>query len=248
MSSPRPTTPALSSPNADVSLTPVEVSPESIKPYPKAPPRSKKKGKKAGRAMSYTDEAEDMEVVRQKHLKRLKKLQQKGKRGRPRKTPLVTETSRGKSKGQAKRGRPRKNISSEEEEDMQIELQDSTEYSDEIQEDVNIENSPFQDKEPDVGDYILVPFKRDGGRFVAEILHYVCQVITCEGNILSVKYLRLSAKFGMEDTFYFPNIEDEGDIEKGKVIGVLKPPIVGATKRLQNIVRFSVPIVGYNLR
>ena len=39
-----------------------------------------------------------------------------------------------------------------------------------------------------------------------------------------------------------------GKKKKDSVVGVLKAPIAGATKRLKKIVKLPVPLQGYNLR
>ena len=110
------------------------------------------------------------------------------------------------------------------------------------------EPSPFEDKVPEVGDYVLLDLEVEDGRFAGERVNYVGKVVSVECDVLNINYLRLSAKFGKEDTFYFPNCEDKREESKARVVGVLKAPIVGATKRLQNIIKFTVPLQGYNLR
>ena len=86
------------------------------------------------------------------------------------------------------------------------------------------------------------------GRFAGEKVNYVGKVAAVEGNVLTIHYLRVSSKFGLDDTFHFPNCVDQREESKNRVVGVLKAPVVGATKRLQNIVKFAVALHGYNLR
>ena len=229
-----------SAPNPTPAVDKDNIPVTTVKEFPKSAPRpSSSKGKRKGRAGTMTDNSVEQVEIREKHRKRMCKLARKGIRGRPRK--VSTEV------------RPQANESSEEEgQNVNVSFQDSSEYSEEEPEQQgNFEQpSPFQEKVPEVGDYVLMDLELEGGRFAGERVHYVGKVVGIESDVLTINYLRLSAKFGNLErpTFYFPDEEDKREEHKDSVVGVLKTPVAGATKRLKKIVKFDVPLLGYSLR
>ena len=211
----------------------LDVTPESIRPYPKAPERPPARGRKRVKACILTENEEAIEMLREKEERRRKKEEKKGtkqSRGRPRKKQVVIQDSE-----------------EENEEEVPMTLDDSSEYSDEFEEP---DESPlFQEREARVGDFVLVELVIEAGRFVGEKIHYVAKVLdrSEESGLLSVSYLRLSGKYGMNDTFYFPVIEDVGEVTTEMVMGVLHEPEKGRTQRLSNIVTFSCKFDGYKI-
>ena len=107
----------------------------------------------------------------------------------------------------------------------------------------------FQDKEGAIGDFILVELELEEGRNIGQKIHFVSKIekILKGENSYEVIYVRLSTKSGSNDTFVFPHVEDRGSVSKDKVIGVLKDPMKGETKRLSNIIRFNRSFSNYNI-
>ena len=167
------------------------------------------------------------------------------------------EKKKRKSEGKGKRGRPKKSRpvndlhdSSEDEQGMQpVQLDDSSEYSDEAPErDEVLPASDFINKEPEVDDFVLVELKASEGRFAGNRpLHYVGQVQELLANSrLRVHYLRLTSRCGSWANFHFPERVDESEVDWELVKGVLGKPHTGATKRLRGLFRFP-QLASYNL-
>ena len=131
-----------------------------------------------------------------------------------------------------------------------MQLDDSSEYSDEVEEVEDVSApTPFQQKEIEEGDFILVELELEEGRNVGTKVHYVGKVLTSEDSgEYNVSFLRMSGKFGVNDTFYFPIIPDEMGVKKEQILGVLFEPSKGKTQRLSNILKFAIPLHNYNLR
>ena len=131
-----------------------------------------------------------------------------------------------------------------------MQLNDSSEYSDEVLEEEDVTApTPFQQKEIEEGDFILVELRMEEGRNVGAKLHYVGKVLAIDDSgEYNVSFLRMSGKFGVNDTFYFPIIEDEMAVKKEEILGVLFEPSKGKTQRLSNILKFDIPLLDYNLR
>ena len=176
-------------------------------------------------------------MLREKDEKRRKKEEKKTNkpsRGRPRQKQVATHTSE----------------EEEEDEDAVIlRFDDSSEYSDEFEEFEDEAPSIFQDRQAIVGDFVLVELELEEGRNAGEKIHYVAKVLgwSEESEQFSVSYLRLSGKYGINDTFYFPVIEDIGEVTKEKVLGVLYEPEKGRTQRLSNILKFPCAFDKYKM-
>ena len=231
--------PSLASPGPSLASpgeAPLDVTPESIRPFPKAPPRSAGRGRKRVRACILTENEEAITMLREKDEKRKKKEEKKTtttRRGRPRQRKVVARDS-----------------SEEEEEDhATLELDDSSEYSDEVEDNDDQAPSPFQDRQAAVGDFVLVELELEEGRNAGAKVHYVAKVLSVseESEEISVSYLRMSGKYGVCDTFYFPIIEDTGDVGRDKVLGVLCEPVKGRTQRLSNILKFPLPFHNFDM-
>ena len=202
------TGPVLSSPTPAPNPTPVldknNIEVTTVKQLPKsAVPRDGSKGRKRGRAGTMTDDSVEQVQIREKHRKRVCKQARKGIRGRPRK--VSTEV------------RPQEKDSSEDEEqNLNVSFQDSSEYSEEEpeQQENFEEPSPFQGKVPEVGDYLLLELELEDGRFAGERVNYVGKVENVQCDVLYINYLRLSGKFGKDDTFYFPDSVDNREEKK----------------------------------
>ena len=137
--------------------------------------------------------------------------------------------------------------SSEDDDDpAPIPLADSSEYSEEVEEDLN-SPYPFVDKEPEVGDFVLVELQLQEGRFVGTNVHYVGKILAVgEHGRFSVSFLRVSSVF-LRDSFRFPIIEDISEVDRSCCKGVLAT-VTGNTQRLSNIVRILPPLHSFNIR
>ena len=122
---------------------------------------------------------------------------------------------------------------------MPLQFDDSSEYSDEVEEDHNAPY-PFADKEPEAGDLILVELELEEGRNVGAKVNYVGKVLVVEENGgFRVSFLRMTSSF-YRDTFRFPIIEDISEVSQDRCKGVLMP-LKGSTKRLSSIIKISPP-------
>ena len=242
--------PALSSSGAGPSFAtePLDLSPESIRPFPKGQPRSVQPKRKKIRSCILTENTEAIELLKEKDKKRrIKKAKQEER--------LLREKEMKEKMKQKKVNRPKKRSlqeeSSEEDEVGLAEpiLDDSSEYSteQEIEEEEEENTCPFQEKIPEVNDYILVELLVEEGVNKGSPLHYVAKVIGVEENYqYRVIYLRHSK--GKEGSFIFPHIEDEGLIGGDNIKGVLMDPEQPQTKRLANYIKFNMTLEEYNIR
>ena len=176
-------------------------------------------------------------MLREKHEKKKKREEKKN-------------TSKSRPTAKQKQRQMDTHISSEEdEEETVMQLDDSSEYSEEFEALDDEAPSLFEDRQPVIGDFVLVELELEEGRNAGDKVHYVAKVLRVpeESGEFSVSYLRQSGKFGINDTFYFPHIEDIGDVSSEKVLGVLKEPVKGRTQRLSNILKFPFPFDKYNM-
>ena len=135
-----------------------------------------------------TENEEAIEMLRMKDEKKRRKEEKKTtSRTRPRQRQVVTHNS------------------SEEEDEVIMQLDDSSEYSDEFEGNENEAPSIFQDRQAIVGDFVLVELELEEGRNAGDKVHYVGKVMSVseESGEFSVSYLRLSGKYGINDTFLF---------------------------------------------
>ena len=213
----------------------VGVTPESVRPYPKAKPRTSGRGRKRQYASLMTEDPEVYADMKEKEEKRKRKSEGTGKRGRPKKSRPVRAV----------------HDSSEDEEGVQnVPLNDSSEYSDEQPETDEVQPmSDFVSKEPEVGDYVVLELDIEEGRFKGKRkLHFVGMVeeVGSTGS-LKIKYLRLTSQCGNFTNFHFPKVQDTEEVQREKVLGVLHKPITGSTSRLTSLLRFPA-LRGYNLQ
>ena len=145
-----------------------------------------------------------------------------------------------KAKKRLRQEERREEVESEEEDDPEpLELDDSSEYSDEVEEELRA-SYPFADKFPEAGDFILVELELEEGRNVGAKVNYVGKVLAVEENGgFRVSFLRMTSSF-YRDTFCFPIIEDISEVPLERCKGVLIP-LKGSTKRLSSIVEISLP-------
>ena len=142
---------------SDGSTTSNEVTPESVRPFPKALPRPYAKGRKRVRACILTENEEALFDLRAKAEKKKKAEEKKKAAAEKRKTK---DASAAKTKGKRRQKSGSQELSSEEEDDpepaMPLRWDDSSEYSDEVEEeDVGVEGTyPFAEKELEVRHFL----------------------------------------------------------------------------------------------
>ena len=216
------TTPSPSSGTSPGPSAHLDVTPEGIRPFPKAPERPAGKGRKKVRACILTEDEESLSNLRAKEERKRKKDEKQGetkRRQKEQRVPIVPDNS-------------------DEEEELVMHLDDSSEYSDEVEEEDVTAPTPFQQKEPEEGDFILVELELEEGRNVGAKVHYVGKVLSVDDSgEYNVSFLRMSGKFGLNDTFYFPIIQDEMEVKKEQILGVLFEPSIQP-----QLVLFSSPL------
>ena len=123
---------------------PPSVSPEAVRPYPKAAPRpvNGPSGRKKIRACILTEDVTALELLRDKEDKKVEREEKKKEREQ-------------KKKESQKRKRMEDSDSSEEEPSNRVEaiLDDSSDFSEDLGLDVEDLVYPFNDKEPEVNEY-----------------------------------------------------------------------------------------------
>ncbi|KAF2365347.1 hypothetical protein FHG87_003894 [Trinorchestia longiramus] len=102
---------------------------------------------------------------------------------------------------------------------------------------------PFAEKEVEVSDFVLVEVE---GKRESSKVYYVGKVLGTEGGKYNISFLRSKCVY-VKDTFVFPDIEDEQEVEKHRVIGVLVA-LKGSTKMQSNIIKINPPLTAFNMR
>ena len=164
------------------------------------------------------------------------------------------DRKRKKKKGKSKKARavpvPIDPETSDEDDPLMMQLDDSSEYSDEAEaESLEQEEDIFQDREPQVEDFVVVEFELEEGRNVGSKVHYVGKTLHLEGvSKYEVTFLRMSLKHGIGDTFYFPTIEDVATVSRDSIKGVLFEPLRGITQHQSRTMRFLHSLTAFNMR
>ncbi|KAK4325093.1 hypothetical protein Pmani_004249 [Petrolisthes manimaculis] len=192
-------------PGSSTRSTPPSITPEAVRPFPKAAnQRPYGKGKKRLRACILTENEEAIVNLRVKAAKK-QKLEEKKK------------AVAGKKSGVPRKKKPAPVPESSEEDDVRVLLDDSSEYSDDSE--FTESSYPFLDKEPEAGDFVLVRLALEEGRGVGTSVCYVAHVLaTLEGSRLNLSFLRMKSAI-LRNTFTFPNIPDESEVEAGHCLG-----------------------------
>ncbi|KAK4314175.1 hypothetical protein Pmani_014508 [Petrolisthes manimaculis] len=220
-------------PGSSTQSTPPSITPEAVRPFPKAAnQRPYGKGKKRLRACILTENEEAIVDLRVKAAKK-QKLEEKKK------------AVAGKKSGVPRKKKPAPVPESSEEDDVRVLLDDSSEYSDDSEE-FTESSYPFLDKEPEAGDFVLVRLALEEGRGVGTSVCYVAHVlVTLEGSRLNLSFLRMKSAI-LRNTFTFPNIPDESEVDAGHCLGVVKVS-KGATKRQADLIKVFPPLVPFNM-
>lgn len=209
------------------------ITPEHIRPFPKAGPRPRGKGRKKIRASILTENQEAIADMQAREDKKTGLAQKQKPKAKRRKTvpPVLQQES---------------SSSDSEDDPMPVRLDDSSEYSDEV-EDLALGPSeyPFTEKEVEVDDFVLVELEVEAKRESCKVC-YVGKVLGREGGKYNISFLRSKCVF-VKDTFVFPDIEDEQEVESERVIGVLVA-LKGTTKRQSHIIKIIPPLTSFNMR
>lgn len=146
------------------------ISLEQIRPYSKGPPRPLTNGKKRIKSCIIIEDSEAIKNLHETQMRREKKTAACKK----------SVGTRPKSKLSRKTPPPAYDSNSSEESDgVQMQLNDSSEYSDENCKDEaphKESTSIFEDKTPEPGDFILVELKVEEGKMKGTPLTYVIRV------------------------------------------------------------------------
>lgn len=198
------------------------LTPEEVRPFPKAQPRKNQIFRKRGRTRILTDtpekqEIETMQAKRKKYGKHTLQVKQ-GKRKLFKKFSIPEESSASDTSS--------------------VELSKSDESDIPPEED----DLDFSTSDLAIGDFILVKFK--GKKMV---IHYAARISAINGEEYEVSYLR---RKGSSSKFVFPLEEDSSCITKDDVVLKLPPPQChGGTQRTSSIFYFSINFDSYyNLR
>ncbi|KAG0722824.1 hypothetical protein GWK47_043832 [Chionoecetes opilio] len=200
----------------------LDVTPEAVQPYPKAPPRPAARGRKKIRACILTEDEEALDQLREKEKKKAAR-EEKKRRSEEKKREKKREQEARQAAKRRRRSEPVEASSSDEEAaDNPALCDDSSEYSDEFAEELEHDAAtyPFVQKEPEVGDFVLVQLVFKGKRS-EELVHFVAKVISLEEDgRLQLDFLRIKSPL-LKDTFHFPAIGDVDSVDRSRVLGVL---------------------------
>lgn len=235
--SPAPQEPAGET-DAQVQATATGPSPEQVRPYPKAPARPKGKGRPRLKSCILTEDPAAIQMLMNKDEKK-RKVAQKNAQTKSAKTTATRRSKRNQSCSYNEKD-------SDSDPNIQMEFNDSSEYSEENFSDEPEEVNVFQEKDPEVGDYLLVELEVEEGKTKGTKVNYIAKVLGVEPPSVNVSFMRKSTK--MLNTFVFPAIEDEGEVKPDQVKGVLFPPVPAPTPRLQRFIRFPYSLLSYNIK
>ncbi|KAG0715490.1 hypothetical protein GWK47_011818 [Chionoecetes opilio] len=175
----------------------LDVTPEAVQPYPKAPPRPAARGRKKIRACILTEDEEALDQLREKEKKKAAR-EEKKRRSEEKKREKKREQEARQAAKRRRRSEPVEASSSDEEAaDNPALCDDSSEYSDEFAEELEHDAAtyPFVQKEPEV-----ISLEEDGR--------------------LQLDFLRIKSPL-LKDTFHFPAIGDVDSVDRSRVLGVL---------------------------
>ncbi|KAG0713848.1 Jerky -like [Chionoecetes opilio] len=225
----------------------LDVTPEAVQPYPKAPPRPAARGRKKIRACILTEDEEALDQLREKEKKKAAR-EEKKRRSEEKKREKKREQEARQAAKRRRRSEPVEASSSDEEAaDNPALCDDSSEYSDEFAEELEHDAAtyPFVQKEPEVGDFVLVQLVFKGKRS-EELVHFVAKVISLEEDgRLQLDFLRIKSPL-LKDTFHFPAIGDVDSVDRSRVLGVLTVS-TGTTQRQANLIKVLPPLRDFNM-
>lgn len=198
-------------------------SPEQIRGFPKAKPRTQLRARRKGKCMIATDTPEKEEIE-----KRLKERKDSVKKNKTVKRKVALDSS----------------SSSESEVSLVLEDSDSNEEFEENLPNKAILQFGKLSKSPNTNEYLLVEFDTKGAK-----VYYIAQVLEEENSQgeVRVSFLRRSAK--MVGKFIFPDVPDVQYVDKKDIKLVLPEAIIcGKTKRQLSFLSFDMNFDGLDLR
>jgi hypothetical protein len=236
-----PTVAGPSSVSASPSLSQM-VSPEMVRPLPKAEPRKKKQcGRKPGRSRMLTDtpEKEAVEEAARVKLNKIKEKENKKKlrEEKKRAKDVVIEMAKRKFFSQNKNTKTKRftaESSSSDESDGEIQYQESDDspYQVEEQENSN-ENIDTADRDFRKHDFVLVKFLTESKHEV----YYIGQILDISDQNFNIKFLR---RRGISNVFLYPNVDDIQDVCIDNITCKVKENISSVSKRMRNSFAFSI--------
>ncbi|KAG0719895.1 hypothetical protein GWK47_049552 [Chionoecetes opilio] len=165
-----------------------------------------------------TEDEEALDQLREKEKKKAAR-EEKKRRSEEKKREKKREQEARQAAKRRRRSEPVEASSSDEEAaDNPALCDDSSEYSDEFAEELEHDAAtyPFVQKEPEVGDFVLVQLVFKGKRS-EELVHFVAKVISLEEDgRLQLDFLRIKSPL-LKDTFHFPAIGDVDSVDRSRV-------------------------------
>ena len=197
------------------------LSPEDVRPFPKAPPRKKKGGRKKGKSAILTSTPSREEAVA--------KLKKKKKADKP--------------KEKQPKFRKRLNSPAPSDSESNVEepiIDDDTDSLEEMDEREDRATFAFEDIHTD--DYVLVKYTQKN---VAK--HFIGQVYEIDSNEESFEVKFLKRQPSKErPLFVFPDTEDSDSIPFDDIVSILPPPVpTGGTKRAAKTMKFDFELKKY---
>ncbi|KAF2882115.1 hypothetical protein ILUMI_24037 [Ignelater luminosus] len=203
------------------------ITPDSVRPYPKAGSRKRKKGKT--RILTDTPEKRLIEMAEQERQRKNKikedRKNNSKKIGKKRIPKLVEELT---SKG----GKNRKMSS-----DNDIE-NDSLSDKTFVEEDFDEDDVIVLDRNFQVNDFVLVKFDT-----TKNVYHYVGRIEEVSNSMAIIKFMRMSK---IRNTFIYPDIEDISSVPLNDIKTKLLVPLHGLNVGAQNI-RLISPSGSYQI-
>lgn len=206
------------------------ITPEMLRPYPKAPARKSKGGRPRGKSRILTDTPEKEAIAALKQRKNETEKQN-----------IQKVTKRLVSKPKPKKT-PRKDSDSEE--DILLSSSDGETFEDIIAKDKDFLEMKldhlFEDKTIKSGDFVLL---KVSGKKTAS--NYVAEIISCNGDNNELKYLR---RLPGSDKFINDSSETYDFLEEDIICKLPQPHKVNGTARSNSTLQFDVQFSGYNVK
>lgn len=222
----RITPPSISTPGPSCSKNvSIKITPESIRPFPKAIRKESKTKRTPGTSKVYTDTPEK-ERLEQLEKEKLEKLNKK-KEGTKRNVFAGKTVQKKPPQKKFKESIKLQDSSSSDSDAISLHDDSCEDLSDEfdaIIKDVNSEDLY-------VGDFVLVKFKAKNNK----LIHFVGQILEIFDEIHKIKFLR---RKGLSTTFYFPPIDDIVYVNSDDVISKLETPSNSGTSRTASFFHF----------
>lgn len=206
------------------------LTPEDIRPYPKAEPRKENQNRrKKGRTKILTSTPEKAAAEKEAQERLRKQTERKGK------TSLFAAKRKRKCSSSESSCDDMAVMIEESDDDLNI----SSSASDETVQEINWAHDSVK---IEINNFVLVKFCTK-----KSILYYVGRVCGSEyDNGFDISFMR---KKGSCSTFFFPEQEDISYIEKQDIVLKLSPPVLfKGTERLRSLFSFQIDLTAYNVQ